>query len=253
MRKLIALLVVAAIGFYGVWPAWSGYRIAAALQAKDETLLASKIDFPSVRESLRPVVSAEVEKRMTQPGGAAGGLLGGDLKKQLLPRLVDSVLQTLVTPANVIRIANESGGAAKAIEQIVTEQLAKTVGGAGAIAGALGNQGAGQGGVGGGNLGGVLGNVLGNAGGMNIPGLPGGLGGAQAPASAPTPASAPKSADTSAKPSFGLGNLKSFSFDGPLGMQIALAKDAASSKPDVTVGIAFSGADWKLVKLIPNL
>lgn len=251
MRKLLALLILAVVGFYVVWPAWSGYRIAAALQSKDEAVLASKIDFPSVRESLRPIVASEVEKRLSQQGGAVGGALAGDLKKQLLPRMVDGVLQTLVTPGNVIRIANESGGAAKAVEQILAEHLSKAAGGIGAIAGALGNQGAGN--SGGGNLGGVIGNVLGSSGGLNIPGLPGGLGGAQTPASVPTQAPASKTGDAASKPSFGLGNIKSFGFDGPLGMQIAVAKDAASPKPDVTAGIAFSGADWKLVKLIPNL
>ncbi len=184
MRKLLALLILAVLGFYVVWPAWSGYRIAAALQAKDEALLQSKIDFPSVRESMRPVVTAEVDKRLSAQGGGAG-LLSGDLKTQLLPRLIDGVLQSLVTPANVIRIANDSAGAAKAIEKIITEQFAKTTGGIGAIAGALGGPGsanAGQGGGLGGGLGGVLGNVMGAGNPGGFPALPGGLGGQPAPA-----------------------------------------------------------------------
>lgn len=258
MRKLLALIILGAIGFYVAWPAWSGYRIASALQAKDPATLASKIDFPSVRESLRPAVTKEVDSRLAQQlagAGGAGQLLGGDLKKQLVPKIVDQVLATLVTPENVIRIAGDAAGVTSAVQKIVVEQVGKMGGGLGGVI-------SGAGGSGGTNIGGVLGNVLGGAGSGGIPGLPAGLpgipglGGAGAPAPAPAPAAKP-AATTEAKPAnpptFGLGNIKGFGFDGPLGFSLSLARDANQAKSDLTAGMAFKDFDWKLVRLVPTL
>ncbi|HRK18085.1 MAG TPA: DUF2939 domain-containing protein [Hyphomicrobiaceae bacterium] len=257
MRKLLALIILGAIGFYVAWPAWSGYRIASALQAKDQATLASKIDFPSVRESLRPAVTKEVDARMKQQlagTGGAGQLLGGDLGKQLMSRIVDQVLATLVTPENVIRIAGDGAGVASAVQKIVMEQVGKAGGGLGGVI-------SGAGGSSGNNIGGVIGNVLGGAGSGGIPGLPGGLpgipglGGAGAPAQAPTPAAKPAAtpaAPPATPPSFGLGNIKGFGFDGPLGFSVSLARDANQAKSDVTAGMAFKDLDWKLVRLVPT-
>lgn len=60
MRKLIAVAILALAGFYVAWPAWSGYQIRNAFLTDDVALLAHKVDFPLVRQSLRPVVAAEV-------------------------------------------------------------------------------------------------------------------------------------------------------------------------------------------------
>jgi hypothetical protein len=243
MKKLIALLFLAALGFYVAWPAWSGYRIYTALNSGDAALLESKVDFPSVRESMRPAVTAEVERQveqqMKQAGGGVGALLGGDLKKQLVPKLVDGVLSTLVTPANIITLARQGGSMAEAAQKMVMEQMGK-VGGLPSLGGGSGS--------GGGipNLGGLgsLGGVL---------GLPGRSGSdAAPPARAPAPTAPTKSASQGGA-RFGLGNIKSFSLDGPAGYAVSVAKDAGAAKPDLTAGLAFRGLDWKLTRLVPHL
>lgn len=260
MRKLLAFAILGLVGFYVVWPAWSGYRIAAALQSNDPVTLAGKIDFPSVRESLRPVVTGEVDKRLTQQmsqlGGGAGQLLTGDLKKQLMPKVVDGVLAALVTPENVIRIANDSGGVVKAIEKIVAEQAGKAAGGLGAM---MPGGGGASGGVpaGAGGLGNILGGVV-TGGGLGLPGglpaLPGGLGAQPKPEAAPATAPPPVATTADGKSSsVGFANIKSFALDGPLGFGVSIAKDGAQSKPDLTAGMAFTGGDWKLVRLVPHL
>lgn len=247
MKKLFALLILALVGFYIAWPAWSGYRIAAALQAKDTTTLAGKIDFPSVRESLRPAVAKEVDTRLTQQLAAAGGagqLIGGDVKKQLMPKIVDQVLATLVTPENVIRIAGDAAGVTAAVQKIVMEQASKMAGGIGGMMP--------------GGISGTGGNAIGIPGlPAGLPGIPG-LGGANVPPPviAPAPAAKPAStpAPAPAKPaSFGFGNIKGFGFDGPLGFSLSLARDASQPKADVTAGMAFKDMDWKLVRLVPNM
>jgi hypothetical protein len=251
MKKLVGLIILGLLGFYVGWPAWSGYRISTAVAGKDAATLATKVDFPAVRESMRPVVSVAVEReldaQMKQAGGAFGNLLGGDLKKQMLPQLVDGVLTTLVTPENVIRIASE-GDAAGSVRRILAEKM-------GDIAGKLP----------------VMPGASGGSGGLPVPGLPaaGGLGqlgdlakqmgvGGRStvptPQQAPQPAPAPAAAGGSVRQtSFGFGNIKGFGFDGPLGFAVSVARDAAQTVPDLTAGMSFTGGDWKITKIVPRL
>jgi len=218
--------------------------------------LAAKVDFPAVRESMRPAVSVAVEReldvQMKQAGGGLGGLLGGDLKKQLLPQLVDSVLATVVTPENIIKIASE-GDAAGSVRRILSEKM-------GDIAGKLPGL-PGGGGAGGGGSGAIIPGLPAAAGGLGQLGdlaKQMGIGGqgpvpaAQAPQ--PAPAAAPPVSKSGASPaSFGVGNIKGFSFDGPLGFAISVARDASQSAPDLTAGMSFTGGDWKITKVIPRL
>jgi hypothetical protein len=253
MKRLLALVVLLLLGFYVAWPAWSGYRIAAALQSKDATMLASKIDFASVRTGLRPVVEVEVGKEIDkQAGQGLGGVLGGDLKKQLAPKLVDMVLNTVITPENIIRIASEGGNVAGSVQKIMMEQLSKS----GGIPGMPNIPGLGGGSGGGGGLPGGLGSVLGAAGaaglklpgGLNIPGM----GGGQAQAPAPVAAPAAPAAKSDAKPSYGMSNIKSFGFS-PLAYTVGVGRDPAAAKSDATIKMSFSGFDWKITDIVPNL
>ena len=113
MKRLLVLLVfLFVIGFYVGWPAYSGYQIKTALEAKDAAALSGKIDFASVKESLRPAATAHAErtlKEQLQKAGGGAGVLGDEIAKKALPKLVDSSLNTLVTPENIIRIYSEGG------------------------------------------------------------------------------------------------------------------------------------------------
>lgn len=247
MKKLIGLILLALLGFYVGWPAWSGYRISTAIAGKDAAALATKVDFPAVRQSMRPAVSVAVERefdaQMKQAGGGLGGLLGGDLKKQLLPQLVDGVLTTLVTPENVIRIASE-GDAAGSVRRILAEKMGDLAGKLPSMPGA------------------------GGAGGIAVPGVPAagglgqlgdlakqmGIGGRAAAPAVQAPQPTPVVNGTAARQaSFGFGNIKGFGFDGPLGFAVSVARDAAQSAPDLTAGMSFTGGDWKITKVIPRL
>jgi Protein of unknown function (DUF2939) len=241
MKRLITLLFLAVIGFYVVWPAWSGYRIAAALSAQDAAALEGKIDFPAVRESLRPVVTTEIGKRVDKEMaslGPVGQTLGGDVKKQMQAKLVDQALTMLITPANVIRIAHEGGDIAGAVEKILGEaagQMGAVVRGLGGVLGQVMGSGA-AGAAGTGDLGGLLGKALGGAKKQDA-----------------APATTDAKAAPAAKRSFGMGNIKNFGFAGPLGFDVSVARDAAAPKADATIGMAFTGGDWKLTRVVPNL
>jgi hypothetical protein len=244
MKKLIGLVLLGLIAFYGLWPAYSGYQINMALQTRDAALLERKIDFDAVRVSLRPAVTEEVSRQFDAAGkdGGLGGLLGGEVKKQLLPQIVEAAVAAIVTPANVIRIYTEGGDLKSTIDKIMREKM-----GQGGLAGAAAGGAAPAGGL---ALPGGLGQLGDLAGKMGID--PNKVTGTVAPkpAEATTAAAQPVAA---AKSSYGVANIKRVALAGPLGFEVGVAKDAAASKPDVTAGMSFTGFDWKLTKLVPNL
>ena len=242
MKRLVlltAIALIAVLGFYVAWPAWTGYRIAKAFETQDPALLEAKIDFPSVRTSLRPTVSAEVERtieRTRRDAGPLGALIAGQIKTDVTTRLVDGALNSVITPPNVIRIAREGGNFKQTMERVMLEQVGKGLGGS----------------DGGGRQAGGLGGL-----GDRIPGGLGGiakeLGGQRRQVVTVVPAQpAPGSASSPPKTSFGIGNIKSFAFDGPLAFSVGVARDQAASEPDLTATLRFTGGDWKVVGLVPR-
>lgn len=226
MKRLIALAVLAAAGFYVAWPAWSGYRIATALTTEDESLLESKVDFAQVRESLKPTVMAEIVKGIDTGTGSLGPMaqaLGDAVKSQMTGALVDQMLARLVTPGWVIKLAKDGGDLKRSMQMATMEA------------------GAGQG-IGGvpatGGLSGVFGSMTGGA---KV---------AEAPA-APVSAKAPTG--QAAQRTFGIENVRGFRMAGPLGFDVDVARDAAQPKADVTIGMSFTGMDWKLTRVTPLL
>ncbi len=259
MLRLVTLAVLAALGFWVAWPAYSGFQINSALKAGDSAALGRKIDFDSLRASLRPAVSAEAGKRLDEAmarQGAGGAALAADIKSQLLPKVVDGALVNLVTAENILRVYREGGAAKDAIARIVAEQMGKSGGGIGSLLGGL------SGGAGGdagklGDLAKGLGGA-GSAGGLDK--LGGLFGGKKSPVrdvtnepAPPTPGTpAPAATAPHAPPSYGLGNIKGFGFDGPLRMRAGVAKDPAAAVADVTAELSFTGTDWKLTGLVPR-
>ena len=69
---------------------------------------------------------------------------------------------------------------------------------------------------------------------------------------APDPKPAPADGTAARKP-FGMANIKSFSFNGPLGYSIGIAKDATASVADITADLSFTGGDWKVVGIRPRI
>jgi Protein of unknown function (DUF2939) len=250
VKRLILLLVIAALGFYVAWPAWSAYRIATAVTNQDEPALAGKIDFPSLQESLRPVATSEIGKRIdkeTATLGPLGQALAANLKSQMGAKIIDQVLATVVTPRSIIRIANEGGDIAASVEKALSEA-------AGQVKGASGSTGATSTDVPS-RTGGVAG-IFGQAvGGADVAGMAGKvLGGAAKPSSSPATEPVAKTEPVAAsKRAFGLGNIKGFSMAGPLSFNLAIARDAAQPKADATIGMSFTGGDWKLTRIVPNL
>lgn len=250
MRRILFIAVLAAIGFWVAWPAYSGYRINAALRGSDAASLGSSVDFDSVRASLRPFVGAEVEKRLgnaLEKAGVGAVVLGGEVKKQLLPKIVDGLLVTMVTPQNVIRIFRDGRAFKEAIARIVDEEMADSGGkggGVGMVLKGLGELAKARGGDPETDRGGGLGGLLGGLKKSPVRDVTG----------EPEPGAVPKTVEAkpAAPPPFGFKNVKSFNFAGPLRMLIGVARNAAASEPDVTAELSFTGMDWKLTGLVPR-
>jgi Protein of unknown function (DUF2939) len=235
MKRLVGLILTGLAVFYIAWPAFAAYQIKSSLDAQDAASLSSRVDFDSVRQSLRPAISATVESSINaaaEKAGPAGAGIYGALKGQLMPKLVDSALAQFVTPQTLIKLHSEGLTLKQAMDKLVIDQVAKQ-GGAGGAAGGLG----------GGQIGGSVGKIL------------GGLFGKTDPTSAPPPVTTPATGDAAAKSGakYSLANVKGVGLDGPLAIYLMLAKDPSASKADVTARMTFSGGGWKLTALEPTL
>jgi Protein of unknown function (DUF2939) len=212
MKRYILLALCLLLAFYVGWPLWSAYKIHSALEANDAKTLETKVDFPSVRVSLKPSVTAEVERALERAaGGVAGQLLGGALKQQLAPQLVDTIVNTVITPQRIGDFYQRRGD----IKDILAERMARRRergDGGGATGAATETQSAGTGG-----------------------------GGTEKAGAGTTP-----------RVKMGWRNLKRLSFSGPLGFEIGVARDAGAAGPDIVAQLGFQGFDWKLVGLIPR-
>ncbi|MGA7116600.1 MAG: DUF2939 domain-containing protein, partial [Hyphomicrobium sp.] len=133
MRLLTGLAIVLAGLFYVAWPAWSAYQLKLALESGDVAGVERGIDFPAVRNSLRPAVTAGIEQNLKE---ATKGTPGSDLiiekvSKDTLPKLVEASLDTLLTPQSLIRLHAEGKSLREFINSMKTgtPDLAGQVGG----------------------------------------------------------------------------------------------------------------------------
>jgi hypothetical protein len=117
--RLLFLLLGLLLVFYVGWPAWSSYRIYYALENNDATTLERKIDFPSVRDSLKPAIRAQVDKTLDRTmGDAAGQLRDGRLRQQIGPQLMENVLNKIVTPQSIASLYEWRGDLSQVIKGI---------------------------------------------------------------------------------------------------------------------------------------
>jgi len=231
MRKLtIAVVSILALaGFYIAWPAYTGRVIGLALKSNDSATLERKIDFPRVRESLRPVLMAEVERSVSSirdDGSAMKKLVAGQLKPDRVRSIVDRTIETIVTPDSIVRIARQGRTLKQAIERGLLDQIT-----AGLTSGDDARN--------------VLGSVIGRFTRRS----------GDAPASAPPKADddPPPLAASGSERRYGLGNIKHIVPTGPLSFEVGLNRDAGSPFPELLVELAFTGLDWKVVRLTPLL
>lgn len=259
MKRLVFLVILLAAIGYVLWPALSLYQLKNALDAADTATIESKIDWPTFKEGFReavaPRVAAEIAKASKQYGQGVQANLFKTIADKAAPVIVDTIVEKYATPAGLIALARAGGELGG-----VTKGLA---GGFGQVLGGGGQAEGGQQPAGGG-IGGAIGGLLGGGGAQagGLAGLGGALlGGGGSPDGlikaltdriAPPPAPKPL-AETDKGPSYGLDNIKRFSFASPTEFVLGVAKDPAANDADLTMMMGFSDFDWKLSKIVPKL
>lgn len=271
MGRLLFLILLLAIGFYGAWPAFNGYRIYQGLENNDPATLAAKVDFPSVRQSMRGPVLAQVDRRIEavlKDLGPATGAVGEQIPRDNIEKVIDGALESVVEPKRIAEIYSSGGDLNGAIKDAVLEEINK-MGGLAAVLkldklldqggdGQSGEQGS-SGTIGGIKVPGALGDLLknkevrdavGNLAGKIVLD-PAQLGGKLFPSREGK--TGQPAAGGGGKPSYGINNIKSFGFPSALAMQVGVARSPSATDPEVTAEMAFRNYDWRVTKLIPNL
>jgi len=253
MLRILFLAVVVLVGGWVAWPAFSAYQIYSGMQSADESVLRDKINWDSMRVSLRPIVASEVEKSIGKIGGKGmAGALMPQLKQRFMPQIIDMAMKTVVTPRGLTQVMAHGGDVSSAVKKIVSKQVGK-MGGLGALTGGGGGGGL-LGGLPGGDakkgIGGMLGGLLGNKkvrdfAGDKIGNVMGGMGKSEPDKE--------MEEDKPAKPSYGLGNIKRFAYTGLGAMELGVAKDPSSEGSDVVAVMEFQDFDWKLTGLVPRI
>lgn len=244
-RTLGTFGLILAAAFYVAWPLYAGYEIKSSLDTHNVEGLNARIDFPSVRVSLQPAVAAQVDKVISDALGKAGtmgGSLGDKLKEQVMPRIVDAVLNAFVTPEMLIRIHASGKSFKEALDGIVLERTSQAQGLNGLMIvptdqseGARGK----------------IEDIAGKLG-IDTSKVFGGAVQKDAVPAASEPVADVLPAKSGAKPKYGLGNIKHFSFNGPLGLSVGIARDATGKKPELTADLSFVDGAWKLTGLVPE-
>lgn len=242
MKRLIFLLLLIFIGFYGIWPAISAYGIYNGLKAEDEAVLEAKVDWPSVRasfkEAVEPLVAEQLQKQSGKMSGQIEGL-AGVLGASFAPKIVDILVDTYMTPKGLVELS-KSGGKINVDSAMAELGRSLPIGGGGN-----------EGGTGmTGRLSDVLKDVAGGLGG--IPGadklkdlISGNKSGGGSSGSG--------NGSSGQIPPIGMGNIKSFYLTSPTQLELSLSQDPEATKPDVTAAMGFKDWDWKLVKIVPHL
>ena len=180
-----------------------------AIETDDPATLERKIDFPRVRENLKPLVAAEVSRsvdRLQRDTGALGAAIADQIKGSLGAQLAQTAIDSILTPVNVIRMVKQGTDLRRAIAAATGRDRGRDA--------------------------------------------------TRGKDSAEAPAPATPEAKTEAQRQerrLSSANIRSYSLKGPLTIAVGLARDPKATAPDLTVDLAFTGGDWRVVGLTPRL
>lgn len=101
IKWLIAILVILALGYYVASPYIAVYQMRNAAENRDTDMLASYIDFPAVRESVKEQVNLKVMQELSSqkdsgPFAALGAALG--------TAFAEKMVTTFITPAGLAQL-----------------------------------------------------------------------------------------------------------------------------------------------------
>ena len=90
---IAAALVALAAGWYFGSPRWTLWQLSRAAEARDSDRLAAYIDFPTLRETTKSQMKAQMAAQAQQGGGQDGfGALGAMIGMAMIDPMVDGLL-----------------------------------------------------------------------------------------------------------------------------------------------------------------
>jgi hypothetical protein len=102
MRVLKLLSAIVVLGAaYVAWPIYSALQIRDAIHSGDTATLARKIEWESVRASLKASLSAETLARLEADPNGPKPSLWQRIKAVVTPKMADGVIDRYVTPQNL--------------------------------------------------------------------------------------------------------------------------------------------------------
>lgn len=126
MRRLFPLAVLSAIAgaIYIVSPFWAAWQLREAIRTGDRDTISRKVEWPSVRASLRESISHQSE---LLPSATA---LGSEVKPTFWQRvksafgatMLDRFVESYITPDGLPKLANHSRGWRNAVTGKTTDQ-----------------------------------------------------------------------------------------------------------------------------------
>ena len=242
----ICILVIG----YGAWPAFSVYQIYSGAQSKDKALLERKVDWPSVRTSMRASIEEAVEKEIKKQSGnlsESAGFLASQASSELSKSVVTQILDTYITPEGFIKLV-ESGGQVDIGEFGVADKLRNLLDKKSQITGLVSG------------VEGLKENPLKEISGSGL--LTGAFGNSKTEDNTETAKTeiVPKKEKVAKKegPASqpGMDNVKLY---GTLGFtnyneyKFGVSKEPKAKEPDLIAVMAFENFDWKLKQIIPKI
>jgi hypothetical protein len=110
IRRYIVIAAASIIVLYLVSPYFSLWRLRAALESGNRDSLESRIDFPSVRESLKDQLRIHVTKSMAKDENLKQNRFAG-LATAFAPIMVNYMVDNFVTPSGISTLIADSKSA----------------------------------------------------------------------------------------------------------------------------------------------
>jgi len=238
MKRLLLVVLFCLLIFYIAWPLLSLWQIQEALQSGEPERLEEKIVFTSVRESMRPAVKQRITDKIEDAKNLTGTMriLTHLIKGPMVDRITSVVLERIVTPVNMIRIANEKGALPQRINRIVTDEIGQ-MGGNMRVNGPINARKR------------LARRTLALQGEENAQD--------QVVASGDFASSSDKPSlpeqDNPPNTHFRLSHIQDITFVGPMAFDISIAKPNGNQSHNVIVRMEFTDMDWKLTQIIPSI
>ena len=116
--------VIGVVVLYLISPYWSFWRLRSALDSGDRDSLESRIDFPSVRESIKDQLRIQVTKSMAKDNDLKDKPFRG-LAIAFAPLMVNHVVDNLVTPSGISALIADSKSALKEPDSAAPSQTSR--------------------------------------------------------------------------------------------------------------------------------